>query len=566
MNAAATASTVARRVRMIGGAILFLYVGSHLLNHALGLFSLQTMEEGRLWFMECWRFAPISGLLYASLTAHLLLALWAVYQRRRLLQMPRLEAAQLVLGLSIVPLLLFHVVSTQGAVRQFDIDDTYTYVLLRLWYLAPEQAAWQAVAVLVAWVHGCMGIHFWLRLKSWYAGATPYLYGAAILIPVLGLLGFAETGRDVLRLAEDPVWLGRVTADNLAGLRGENGAALEQLVDRYRALFTGLLVLTFAARLVRAFFERRNGAVEITYPGGRKVSATPGPTLLEISWINGVPHASVCGGRGRCSTCRVRITRGIETLAPPGATETAVLTRLGAVSGIRLACQIRPRASLSVTPLLPATAGPRDARPRAAALQGREREIAILFADMRSFTKISEHKLPYDVVFMLNRYFAAMGGAIEHAGGHVDKFIGDGVMALFGTGGEDPAVACRQALEAARRMGEALDTLNQTLMNDLDMPLRIGIGVHFGPAIVGEMGHGHATTLTAIGDTVNTASRLETLTKEYGVELVISDDLARRAGFDASAYPSRAAEIRGRSETLLVRPIPRARDILPFTA
>jgi len=102
---------------------------------------------------------------------------------------------------------------------------------------------------------------------------------------------------------------------------------------------------------------------------------------------------------------------------------------------------------------------------------------------------LSEKKLPYDVVFMLNRYFAAMGQAVEQAGGHVDKFIGDGVMALFGTDDRtDTGAACRQAIEAARGMSLALEALNKTLMHDLERPLRIGIGIHVGPAIVGEMG------------------------------------------------------------------------------
>ena len=134
----------------------------------------------------------------------------------------------------------------------------------------------------------------------------------------------------------------------------------------------------------------------------------PGMTVLEASQMAGIPHASVCGGRGRCSTCRVRVSRGIETLPPPSPQELAVLRRVGAPPNVRLACQTRPRSEIAVAPLLPPAVGPRAGFAQSTHLQGQEKEIAVLFADLRGFTTISEHKLPYDVVFVLNRYFAAM--------------------------------------------------------------------------------------------------------------------------------------------------------------
>ena len=161
------------------------------------------------------------------------------------------------------------------------------------------------------------------------------------------------------------------------------------------------------------------------------------------------------------------------------------------------------------------------------------------------------------MVFLLNRYFRATGHAIEAAGGRLDKFIGDGVMAIFGLHA-DPERACRQALDAARRMTVALDDLNEALSGDLDAPLRIGIGLHSGPTIVGEMGYERATQLTAIGDTVNTASRLETLTKDYGAQLVVSQELLDRAGIPLADAPSHEVEIRGRQGKLKVRAVARA--------
>jgi adenylate cyclase len=268
----------------------------------------------------------------------------------------------------------------------------------------------------------------------------------------------------------------------------------------------------------------------------------------------------VCGGRGRCSTCRVRVGAGRAGLPPPSEAEARVLARVGAAPGTRLACQTRPLADVEVTPLLPSAAGPREAAAAARHRQGEEREVAILFADLRGFTALAEDKLPYDVVFVLNRYFAAMGTAVEDSGGRIDKFIGDGVMALFGV--EDGIEAgCRGALGAARRMTERLGELNRALANDLERPLRIGIGIHSGPVIVGEMGYGRATSMTAIGDPVNTASRLEALTKEFDAELVLSEPVAERAGFDLSSYPRHEIELRGRAGRLAVFVVAEARTL-----
>ena len=140
---------------------------------------------------------------------------------------------------------------------------------------------------------------------------------------------------------------------------------------------------------------------------------------------------------------------------------------------------------LTVTRLLPANAQASDGYAQPAYLAGQELTIAVLFADLRTFTGIAEHKLPYDLVFLLNRYFESVGAAITQTGGIVDKFIGDGVMALFGVD-SGPQDGCRQALAAAKAMVEQVDALSRTLAEDLAEPLRIGIGIHCGPAVVGK--------------------------------------------------------------------------------
>jgi adenylate cyclase len=426
----------------------------------------------------------------------------------------------------------------------------------------PDLGLQQAIVVLVAWLHGCIGVHMWLRLKPWYPKVAAYLYTIAVLLPVLALTGFQDAGREASRLYEDPLW--RATYIASLGLSPDQATAaldwLDHALTIARAIIVGVPLALFVAWLVHRAIERRRGQVTISYPLHRKVTVQPGTSVLEASRIGGIPHASVCGGRGRCSTCRVRVGAGRDTLPAPSEEETRVLTRIGAADGVRLACQLRPTHDLFVTPLLPAAAQARDGFQRPAYTQGSEREIAILFADLRAFTQFAEHKLPYDVVFVINQYFRSMGQAVEQAGGQLDKFIGDGVMALFGMekGSEE---GCRQALRAARAMAEALDELNSALEHDLPEPLRIGIGVHAGTVIVGEMGYARVTSITAIGDAVNTASRLEQMTKEFAVQLVVSRRVAKRAGVDLSRFPRREIEVRGREQPMAVYLVKSALDI-----
>ena len=538
-----------RRLYLSTGLILFGYLLTHLFNHALGLVSLEALEAGRRAFLLLWRNPPMPLLLYGALTLHVGLALRSLYRRRRL-SMPAWEASQLVLGLAIPPLLVLHILGTRFAHEVLGVDDSYAYVILAIFVFSPLMGVKQAVVLLVAWLHVCVGLHFWLRIRPWYATAQPYAFAAALLLPAFALAGFLAAGREVARLAADPDWL----AAALARARIPDAAGVARIYDLETGALAAMALLlggVLLARVFRDWRERRRGIFQVTYPEGRRVRVTAGTTLLEASRGAGIPHASVCGGRGRCSTCRVRVGAGRDRLPPPSEAEARVLTRIGAAPHTRLACQTRPLADVEITPLLSAAVGPRQPMATARQQQGEEREVAVLFADLRGFTALAEARLPYDVVFVLNRYFAAMGAAVEESGGRVDKFIGDGVMAPFGVD-RDVETGCRDALAAARRMIERLHELNKELENDLDRPLRIGIGIHSGPVILGEMGYGRATAMTAIGDSVNTASRLEALTKDFKADLVLSEPVATRARLDLSGFPRHEIELRGRAGQLAV--------------
>jgi adenylate cyclase len=554
MPPARSAAAVVRQIRLWTGLVLFTYLTTHFLNHALGLVSLEAMAAGQEWFVLAWRSLPGTVALYGSFGIHNLLALWALY-RRRTLRMPAWEASQLTLGLLVPPLLVWHVVGTRLAHELAGTQTTYTFVVLALWQLNPIAGLRQVVVLAVAWIHGCTGLHFWLRLRPWYPRVARTIYSGFLLLPVLALLGFATAGQEVGRRAREPGFVQTVIRE--ARLPSpEQRAVLERVA---RAIFwgdLGAIALVLGARAVREHIRRRQG-LRVAYPGGREVLVPAGFTILEASRFAGIPHASVCGGRGRCSTCRVRVIRGEEHLPAATAEELRVLGRVGAPAHVRLACQVRPRRDLAVVPLVPAGAGPAEALP-SGHRDGEELTIAVLFADLRGFTRLAERKLPYDVVFILNRYFEAVGGAITDAGGIVNQFTGDGVMALFGVDGGGPEEGSRQAVRAAAAMVARVEELSRTLADDLDTALRLGIGIHAGPTVVGRMGYASTTYLTAVGDTVHVAARLEALTKEYACELVLSEEVAVRAGLDVSDHARHELTVRNREAPLAIFVAPSA--------
>ena len=188
-----------------------------------------------------------------------------------------------------------------------------------------------------------------------------------------------------------------------------------------------------------------------------------------------------------------------------------------------------------------------------------------MFADLRGFTRLAERLYPYDAVFLLNRYFELMEQAIRRSGGVVDKFLGDGIMALFGMT-STPERGSRDALRAPGAMLDALEALNTEFHTSLPEPLRMGIGVHLGPVVLGRVGGGRERSLTALGDSVNIASRLEGLNKEFGSVLVVSDAAVRASGLTFPEAALRNISLRGRSEPLVVHVVHNPSDLANVSA
>ena len=544
-----------QRLRLISGLVLFTFAATHFLNHALGLVSLDAMQAMQAWRKVVTRSWVGSGVLLAAFLTHILLALYKL-SRRLTWKLPLWEAAQIVTGLCIPLFLITHVVYNRGAATLADTDDTYAYELGNIW---PGLAWEHAGLLLTVWVHGCIGMHYWLSLASWYRRVRPVLFALAVALPVSALAGFTVAGRQVAAQIEAPGAWEKLQA----AARAPDAAATARLAtlhDRLRLTFLALLGLALLVPLIRSVRRAAGAKVEITYRGGPVVRVPLGPTLLEISRMRDVPHASVCGGRARCSTCRVGVDSGLADLLPPGSAEAMTLASIMAPPHVRLACQIRPHQAITVTRLVapPASVALRG-RP-AGHPQGIERNLAVLFLDTRGFTRISETRLPYDVVFILNRLFAEVGEAIERHNGAIDKYLGDGLMAIFG-GRDGEAAGCRQALRAARDIDLGLDSLNREIAGEIGAPLRIGMGIDVGPLVVGQIGHAGTASVTVIGNTVNAASRLEALTKEKGCQLIVATEVLAYAGLRLDAFPSEDVAIRGLSAPRSVALIGRARDL-----
>jgi len=538
-----------RQVRLACGLVMFTYIFSHFFNHALGNLSYAAMETWLSYHIWFWRIPIVNFVLYAAATTHAGLGLWALYQRRHF-RYTAAEITQLALGLSIPLLIASHLGAVRGSGLLFGREaPNYAAALLSYWVARPHMIAVQFILMTVAWVHGCIGLYFWLRLKPFFKWASQYLLAVAVLLPPLAMLGAHQGAREVIRLAS-PQW----RAEHVRGIPREEFLFIERISLFYLPVgYIGLIGLVFAARGARALRERRRGMITVTYPD-RQVRVPKGLSVLEASLRFKVPHASVCGGRARCSTCRVRVISDRRVLPPPSGREAFVLARVGAGAdpAIRLACQLRPQADVAVIPMLAPNIGAGFVRNRHRAHIGEERYIVAMFVDMRGSTKLAEARLPFDIVFLINRFLGAASQAVIDAGGQPNQYVGDGMLALFGLG-VDPATACRQAISAAAHVAANVEYMNHQFAAELREPIQFGIGIHGGEAIIGDIGFRDHTVFTAIGDTVNVAARLQDMTKTLNCTIIVSEEICNTAGIAPDALTRIEVSIRGRDAPMTVR-------------
>jgi adenylate cyclase len=481
-------SATLRNLRLGSGLVLFTYIALHLINHALGLISLDTAEAGLSIAVEVWSSLPGTVLLYGAAAIHFLLALWSVYERRTF-RLPPAELLRIALGFTLPILLIGHAASTRLAWELFGAPSDYTRVVTNLW--VSDSQGMQLGLLAPGWLHGCLGLHFAFNRRPLYQQLRLVLFSAALLLPVFSALGFVAMARE---LATNPA-AAAVALDYLNPAQAAQRIAIAEWRNGLLIGYFAIIGATFGARAIRNVLERsRKRLVSISYPG-RTVRVPRGWSVLEASRGFHLPHASMCGGRARCSTCRVRVTAGEDVCPTTEAGEQSTLDRIGAPPDVRLACQLRPQGDISVVPLV------RTERPNyrpAAPRPNAEREIAVLFCDFLNRAELAKDHLPQDLLYVLTLYVEALGNAIRGAGGALSYVELDSVCALFGLEC-GPAQAARQALQAGAAVGSAMSDLNERLGRQWDCKVKIAVSIHAGRAVVGEIGSSMPPAVMAIG-------------------------------------------------------------------
>lgn len=534
------------QLRLSSGLVIAFFLTLHLLNASLGILSLSSMNAVGDILARFWSIPVFNLLLYSSFVTHIGLMFVSLY-RRRSLRMPAWNLVQFGMALALPILLFAHVAGTRGSYEFLGIYKNYTGIVHILWS-NPSGVVRQYLLVILAWTHMSIGLHYWLRFKPGYSRWVPLLYPLCLIIPLLAALGFLRAGLESLQLPVDEPDLMKIN-QALSSAAPEDLQLLMIVEKSLLGLFALLLIGVLVLRGMRSYRDKRRGGFLVTHtPTGKVLPARGDQTILETLREAGIAHASICGGRGRCTTCRVRVTDNEQTLPAPAELEQRALQRVRAGPNVRLACQLRPQQDVTITPLLQADASA-PASSVTAGVMGHEQQIVCMFVDLRGSTRLGEQKLPYDVVFILNQFFIQLDGALRATKGHYATFNGDGLMALYGLDG-NLAEGCRQALLGAADIQNRMTQLNQWLAGELEEPLKVGIGIHCGDAIVGTMGPPDAPTISALGDNINITARLEALTKEFETRLVVSEIALRSAGLQCPELPRHRVHVRGRGEPL----------------
>jgi adenylate cyclase len=281
----------------------------------------------------------------------------------------------------------------------------------------------------------------------------------------------------------------------------------------------------------------------------KSVEADEGESILRVSLRAGIAHAHACGGNARCSTCRITVIEGLEHCTPRNEKEEQLASRLRFSPEMRLACQTAVVGDVKIRRLVLDEEDVELTDQLGAGKQpgavGEEKQVAVLFSDIRGFTPFAEALPPYDVVHVLNRYFHEMGQAISRNGGRIDNYMGDGLMALFGM--ERAGGAAMDAVRAGLGMLEAMERFKPYLESIYSRSFEIGIGIHYGEVVVGAIGASSMKRVTAIGDAVNLASRIEAANKQAGTRLLVSEETFSEIKTEVRAGKSISAKLPGKS-------------------
>ncbi len=325
---------MAKRLRIISGLILIVFVAMHLTNIAMGLSSVALMEQMQPWLLGPWQ-NPFGGpLLLTAMLVHMALGFHAMYKRNTF-NMSRNDVVQIVSSLILVPLMIPHLVGTILASDFFDLPQDFPGILLFFWFYQPGEGLRQVILLAAIWIHGCIGLFIWLRLQPWWQRVSLFCYPIAVALPVLAMLGYVEGGKQVMSGEVEVVY----------AQPPEGGPTIDEIITSLGIIkywLIGIFLAITAVVLIARWWRvmGNDGATRVRYAGQPAYTSENGLTLLESATVNDIPHAALCGGRGRCGTCRVKVISSSVPLPEPAAEELKTLKRIGADDDVRLACQM----------------------------------------------------------------------------------------------------------------------------------------------------------------------------------------------------------------------------------
>ncbi|MDY8135656.1 adenylate/guanylate cyclase domain-containing protein [Aquimarina sp. 2201CG5-10] len=260
-------------------------------------------------------------------------------------------------------------------------------------------------------------------------------------------------------------------------------------------------------------------------------------TILDATLSADIHHTHACGGQGKCSTCRVSVMKGIDNCNPRNEAEQQIANKLSFPLEIRLACQTRIKGDISIRRMvsdkLDMDLISEQFSENSGIALGRQQELTIVFVDIVNYTSFAEKFPPYDIVHVLNRYYRIMNTIITENRGVISDVAGDGILAVFGTD-KTSENSVLDAIHTIEGMNKRLKRFNKYLEENFNTNFGIRAGIHYGSVIIGPFDTGAMKKMAIIGDNVNYASRIESANKEFGTQLLLSQEAYQEV---ATIYP-----------------------------
>lgn len=301
--------------------------------------------------------------------------------------------------------------------------------------------------------------------------------------------------------------------------------------------------------------------MEVEFLGEKIIVVEPGQSLLKASLSAGIPHFHACGGKAKCSTCRVLVLEGDQHLNKPNGAETKLKSKIGLPDAVRLACQTHVSGPVKVERML------RDESDIQTVIQingknpkkfklkslGLEKHAVLFFLDIRNFTAFVENHPPFDVIYMMRKIFSSFNAIIVKNHGEVIETAGDEIYAIFEMN-SDSKSAADNAISAGLKILNALEHFNETYHSILQNEIQVGIGIHSGNVVLGEINLGDKTKISTVGLAINIASRIQKYTKKLNNDLLVSHAAIKESSLEVNAKPTEV-KLDGVTEQILVYPL-----------